>query len=294
MSVFETIVRRDPINRGWSADRKYRAVTAAGEVYFLRFSPPEARERRAWEYRHMEQAAALGVPMCDPVAFGDCPEGVYTLLRWVEGRDAEAALPELPVEVQYAYGLEAGRILRTLHTIPATDGLPDWQTRYGQKLDRKLRGYEECPVKYENGQAFVDFIGKHRHLLAGRPQTWQHGDYHCGNLMIDSAGKLTVIDFDRADCGDPWNEFNRIIWDVRAAPRFACGLLDGYFGGEIPGNFWELLALYLSCNMLSSLPWAIGFGKEETDIAIRNAQRVLEWFDGFQRTVPGWYRNGEW
>lgn len=292
MSIFASIVRRDPNDRGFSADGKYRAETDGGAVYFLRISPPEKRERREWEYRHMEQAAKLGVSMCDPVEFGECPGGVYTIQRWVEGKDAEAALPGYSEAEQYAFGLEAGRMLRKLHTIPAPEGIEDWQIRYGRKIDDKLRRYEECPLKYENGQAFVDFLHSRRHLLAGRPQTWQHGDYHCGNLMIDSAGRLTVIDFDRADYGDPWNEFNRIIWDVRAAPRFACGMLDGYFGGEIPGEFWGLLAVYLSCNMLSSLPWAMDFGQKEIDIARRNAQRVLEWYDGFQRIVPGWYRKG--
>ena len=55
--------------------------------------------------------------------------------------------------------------------------------------------YEECPIKYENGQAFIDYINAHRHLLSGRPRTYQHGDYHIGNMMIGNDKQLYIIDF---------------------------------------------------------------------------------------------------
>ena len=59
--------------------------------------------------------------------------------------------------------------------------------------------YEECPVKYENGQAFIDYINAHRYLLSGRPRTYQHGDYHIGNMMIGNDKRLYIIDFNRKE-----------------------------------------------------------------------------------------------
>lgn len=289
MSIFAQIVSREPIDRGWSADRKFRAQTADGEAYFLRLSPPELYERRKQEFERMEQVQDLGVRMCDPVEFGLCAEGNYTLLRWIPGRDAEWTIPELDGAAQYAYGLEAGRMLRTIHTLPAPEGLEPWAVRYGRKMDAKIAAYEACPMKYEGGELFLDYLWENRHLLAGRPQVCQHGDFHCGNLMFDESMRLTVIDFDRADFGDPWQEFNRIIWDVRAGERYACGMVDGYFGGDVPEEFWRLLALYESQNMLSSLPWAVDFGEEEIRIAVENARRVLGWYDDMKTVVPRWY-----
>ena len=32
------------------------------------------------------------------------------------------------------------------------------------------------------------YIAENRHLLKNRPQSYQHGDYHIGNMMIDSNG----------------------------------------------------------------------------------------------------------
>lgn len=38
MGVYQQIIRRIPVEKGWSADRKYCAVTADGTKYLLRIS----------------------------------------------------------------------------------------------------------------------------------------------------------------------------------------------------------------------------------------------------------------
>lgn len=207
----------------------------------------------------------------------------------MEGVDAEGYVPTLPVEKQYAYGLDAGSMLRKLHTLPAPADVTPWAERFNAKIDRKIKLYEECPLKYEKGQLFLSFLADNRYLLSDRPQTYQHGDYHIGNMMIDKDGKLTIIDFDRDDYGDPWEEFNRIVWCAQAAPAFASGMVDGYFDGEVPMEFWKLLALYISSNTLSSLPWAITFGEAEITTMRNQAAQVLQWYDGMKNVVPNWY-----
>ena len=191
---------------------------------------------------------------------------------------------------QYRYGLDAGRILAKIHTIPAPEDAPSWENRFNAKIDRKIAMYENCELKYEHGgEAFLGYLAQHRHLLSGRPQSYQHGDYHIGNMMIDRDGVLTIIDFDRDDFGDPWEEFNRIVWCAQAAPAFASGMVDGYFAGEVPMEFWKLLALYICSNTLSSLPWAIPFGEKEIQVMRNQAAQVLEWYDGMANVVPSWY-----
>ena len=288
--LFDTIVSREFIPKGWSGDKKYRAVDSRGNTYLLRIAPPERQARREAEFRRMRQAAELGIPMCRPLEIGMCPEGIYTLLSWVEGRDAEEFIPTLSPSRQYAYGLDAGRILAKLHTLPAPADAEDWESRFNRKIDRKLKMYADCPLKYENGDAFPAFIEAHRHLLADRPQSYQHGDYHIGNMMVSADGTLTVIDFDRDDWGDPWEEFNRIVWSAQAAPAFASGMVDGYFPDGVPGEFWSLLALYISSNTLSSLPWAIPFGETEITTMRTQAAQVLSWYDGMKNVVPTWYQ----
>ena len=289
--IYGKIRTRQLIDKGWSGDQKYRVTTEDGETYLLRVTPPERAEHFRRCCLHMEAAAKLGVPMCRPLECGECPEGTYAIHSWVDGEDAENVIPTLPEEKQYAYGLEAGRILKRFHTLPAPADAPPWGERFSAKLDRKIKMYEACPLKYEGGERFLECIARSRHLLSCRPQTWQHGDYHIGNMMVDRNGVLTVIDFDRDDFGDPWEEFNRIVWCAQSAPAFAAGMVDGYFDGPVPMEFWQLLALYISSNTLSSLPWAIPFGEGEVAVMRDQAAEVLRWYDGMRAVIPSWYRD---
>ncbi len=283
-------VSKEPITKGWSGEKKYCATDEQGNKYLLRITPMDQYDRKKNEYELMSRVAALGVPMCKPLEFGTCDEGVYSVQSWIAGVDANDVIHSFSAEKQYAYGFEAGRILKQIHQIPAPAEIPDWEEFFNRKASRKIQMYEECPLKYENGQTFIDFINSHRHLLANRPQTYQHGDYHIGNMMIGTDNKLYIIDFNRCEFGDPWEEFNRIVWCAQKAPLFATGMVNGYFNNEVPMEFWELLALYISSNTLSSLPWAIPFGDKEIEVMINQAKEVLSWYDNMTNPIPNWYK----
>ena len=290
MGIYQNIISKTPIDKGWSGDQKYCAITADGQEYLLRISSIDRLERKRREYEKMSEVGQLGIPMCLPVEFGTCDEGAYSIQSWIDGEDAEEAIMAMDADAQYQYGLDAGRILAKIHTIPAPNYAPNWEVRFNAKIDRKIAMYEACELKYESGgDAFLKYIAENRYLLHDRPQSYQHGDYHIGNMMIDRNGVLTIIDFDRDDFGDPWEEFNRIVWCAQAAPAFASGMVDGYFNGDIPMEFWELLALYICSNTLSSLPWAIPFGDKEIQVMRQQAAQVLQWYDGMKNVIPCWY-----
>ena len=290
MNLFDKIVSKEKIEKGWSGDKKYCVNDKEGIKYLLRLSPIEQYERKKSEFELMNQVAKLGVPMCLPLEFGICDEGVYSIQSWIDGVDAESTAANLSYDEQYNYGVEAGQILKKIHSIPAPDDIEDWADFFNRKIDRKIKAYEECPLKYENGQVFLDYIKDHRHLLANRPRTYQHGDYHVGNMMIGANGKLYIIDFNRCDFGDPWEEFNRIVWCAQAMPVFSKGMVDGYFDYNVPLAFWELLALYISSNTLSSVPWAIPFGESEIKVMINQANDILSWYDDMKNPIPSWYK----
>ncbi len=282
-------VTKEPIKKGWSNDKKYCVTNESDVKYFFRVSDIAEYENKLSEFNMMKQVSSLGVPMCQPIEFGKCDEGVYSIQSWIDGDDAEVIISNFSNAEQYAYGLEAGRILKKIHSIPAPAAQEDWELRFNRKMDNKIKKYKECPIKYENGQAFIDYINKNRHLLKDRPQVYQHGDYHIGNMMLDRSRKLYIIDFNRNDFGDPWEEFNRIVWCAQKAPKFASGMVNGYFEDNVPIDFWRLLALYISSNTLSSVYWAIPFGQGEVDIMLNQAKEILSWYDNMQNPIPTWY-----
>ena len=190
MSIYNSIVDKTPIDKGWSGDQKYCAYTADGNKYLLRISSFDRFVRKKREFENMMEVAALGIPMCHPVEFGVSGDEVYSIQSWIDGVDAEEAIVAIDASYQYGYGLDAGRILARIHTIPAPVDAPDWETRFTAKIDRKIAMYQNCEMRYKCGdEAFLDYIAGNRHLLAGRPQSYQHGDYHIGNMMIDKNGQ---------------------------------------------------------------------------------------------------------
>ncbi len=277
------------IDRGWSCDKKYCITDKDGTKHFLRITPHEKSAAREDMFKMMQQVSRLGVPMCQPIEFGFCDEGAYSIQSWIDGSDAETVIPTLSDNEQYRYGRKAGQILKVIHSIPAPNTQEDWEIRFNGKIDSKIKMYFDCPIKYSSGQLFLDYINANRHLLKNRPQVFQHGDYHIGNMMIDTRNELQIIDFDRYDFGDPWEEFNRIVWCAHKTPLFASGMVDGYFDNQVPLLFWRLLALYISCNTLSSIPWAIPFGQDEINTMQNQAKEILQWYNNMQHVIPSWY-----
>lgn len=289
---FGSFDKIDPINRGWSEDKKYCVTKADGTKYLLRISPVERYEKRKALFEQLERVASLGVPMCRPIEFGSCEDGVYALHSWIDGEDLEAVLPGLPEAEQYALGFESGKILRIIHSIPAPESQEAWATRFNRKTNMKIEKYRACGLRFAGDDKVIDYIGQNRQLLADRPQCFQHGDYHVGNMMIESGHSLRIIDFDRYDFGDPWEEFNRIVWSAAASPLFATGQLQGYFGGDPPHLFFRLLAFYIASNTLSSIYWAVPFGPSDLNTMMKQSQDVLCWFDQMRNPVPTWYQPG--
>lgn len=286
--ITEKFISCEPVDKGWSGDKKYCAADKNGGKYFLRISPYSRYDNRKALFEIMKKLEELDIPMGRPAEFGVCGSSVYLLDCWIEGEDAEKAVPLLTETEQYVLGYKSGEILRKIHSIPAPDSQEDWKTRFNRKTDTKIRRYLECGIRFKDDDKIIEYIEQNRELLKNRPQTFQHGDYHIGNMLLNADG-LYIIDFDRYDYGDPWEEFNRIVWCAQKSPYFATGQLRGYFGGEPPMEFFRLLAFYIASNTLSSIYWAIPFGQKELDTMLGQSQEVLSWYGGMRDPVPSWY-----
>ena len=291
--LYDQIVEKTVIESGWSEDRKYRVVTSDGDIYLLRISAIERYDSRVLEFKNMQKAAKMGLRICRPIEIGLCTDGCYELHEWIEGVDLSVLIGSYSQEKQYQLGVEAGRILQHLHQIEVADPLKfDWEEKFNQKLDQRIDRYLEEATQYEKGALMIDYIHQHRKLLHSRSIVFQHGDFHLGNMMINRRGQLVVIDFDRSDYGDPWEEFNRIVWCM-AFPAFASGMIDGYFNQSIPQDFWQLLALYIVGNSIGSITWAEPYGAEQVAVIVKQAQEILEMYDDMtcEKMIPKWYQS---
>ncbi|MDR1263577.1 MAG: phosphotransferase family protein [Oscillospiraceae bacterium] len=281
----------EPLKKGWSNDKKFIVDTADDRRLLLRVADIAEYDRKQTEFDMLKRMEDLNVPASRSVDFGVCNGGksVYQLLTWIDGEDAEDAMSTLTDMEQYVLGVQSGEILRKIHSIPAPDTQEEWALRFNRKTNRKIETYRKCGIRFDGDEQVVAYIEQNRWLLKNRPQCYQHGDYHVGNMIIGADKTLSIIDWNRPDYGDPWEEFNRIVWSAVASPHFATGQLRGYFGGEPPVEFFKLLAFYISSNTLSSIYWAIPFGQGEIDTMMKQSQDVLRWYENMRNPVPTWY-----
>ena len=287
------IISKEIINKGWSSDIKYCIKDEYNNKYLLRISSIDQYEKKLVEFDYLKKLEKIGLSMCKPIEFGTCDDGVYIILSWIEGVDAQEYILNLSNKEQYEYGIIAGKELLKIHSLKAPSNIFDWEEKFNKKIDRKIIMYEDCPIKIDKANNLIEYINNNRYLLKNRNLVFHHGDYHIGNMMINENKELVIIDFNRADFGDPYEEFNRIVWCAQASSYFASGIVDGYFNNDVPEDFWRVLALYISSNTLSSIPWAIPFGKEEIEVMINQSKDVLRWYDDMNTYIPSWYKKNK-
>ncbi len=279
------------IEKGWSSDKKYMATTESNEKVLVKVSNIEEFDKKEAEFEAVKRISQLGIPMMMPLQFGtiDSENLVYRVFSWVDGAEVEIIMPTLTVAEQKKLGYKSGVILRKIHSIPASVTQQDWAERFNTKIDRNISRYKACGIKVPMENRIINYINDNRKYLVGRPQTIQHGDYHVGNIFITPSKEISIIDFNRWDYGDPWEEFNRIVWTIQSSEIFASAQLDGYFQDDIPDTFFRLMALYIASNALTSIPWAIPYGESDVKAMLRNIEQMLEHYNGFETFIPSWY-----
>ena len=281
------------ISKGWSADKKYFIESKTGEKYLLRVNPIEYLARKEKEFNIIEDVYKLEINMSKPIDFGICNNGqsVYILLSWIEGKDLDEEITSFSDEEQYNIGIKAGKILKKLHSISAPAEQEDWEQRMLKKFNYHLNEYKKCGIEIKNDNKAIKYVQENLHLLKNRPQTFHHGDFHVGNLILTSKNSLGVIDFNRWDYGDPYEDFYKMMFFSRdASISFARGQIDGYFNGKIPKIFFEILALYVADVILYSVVWAISYGEEEVNTMLRLAEMIFTDYDNFNLIVPKWFK----
>lgn len=284
-----TIERCEPLLKGWSRDKKYRLFSAGGEKLLLRISDGELFDKKKKQFELLRKIDALRINASKPVAFGSLDDGkVYTLLTWLDGEDAEKVLPEASSERAFELGMDAGKTMKKLHGVEVnTDGFSWWEL-YKNKIERKIRNFRENSIELPKKELVADFVLSHMRYAKDRPALFQHGDYHCGNMIVNGNG-IGVIDFDKNGIADPYDEFKCFCWNVYANPDFENGMINGYFNADVPDDFWHVLSLYAAESLLGHITWAMRFGETEISTAKKVYHDTLEWFDDFNRIIPKWY-----
>lgn len=281
----------DSVSKGWSSDKKYLVKTKAGELLLLRLADIDQYDAKKKEYEIITRYSKTGIKMSMPVEFGTCNKGenVYMLLTWVEGKDLEEVLSGLPEKEQYLLGRKAGLILKKIHSIKVDEKDIPIETKKPKKL-LQLSKYEESQVRIADDEIAIKYVKDNIEQIWKKQPVYMHGDYHPGNLIYMNDGSIGVIDFNRWEAGDPYEEFYKLeSFGVENSIPYCIGQIDAYFEDEIPQDFWVTLAVYVAHASLYSIKWAEKFGQEDIDRMVKRCKMAFDDYDNFKSVIPKWY-----
>lgn len=280
-----------PINKGFSADQKY----IIDEQYLIRMFSSEFEISRRGEYHMIHALSAYSDYVPKVIEFGSLKDLnlSYMILTYLPGEDAEVSLQRLKEEEQYSAGLIAGGELKKLHSLSAPATVLPWYEQKKQKNDHYLVGFKKLPLDKEIKLMLETYIDKNEYLMKGRPNTFQHDDFHPSNLLINNRKFSGIIDFQRMDWGDPIHDLTKLgFFSSRISVPFTRGIVDGYHNNNVVDNeFWKLYTLYSVMHIVSALVWGLRISVEQYELLLSYSLDVIRDHDDFNRVIPKWYES---
>ena len=119
----------------------------------------------------------------------------------------------------------------------------------------------------------------------------QHDDFHPGNIVIDHGRFAALIDFNRSDYGDPYEDHRKLPWfTVPVSVAFAQGTLVGYFDApEPPPDFWPRYTLHVAMSAWDSVLWAADYYPEQLADFRERSSAILASHDLENGGPPEWW-----
>ena len=268
-----------------SPSLKMYTVRKGGKDFLLRTDFSERYEEEAalaaFAHRIFEEGGAyVSSPLEVGAYFNDTM--VYSLYNFFCGDNLARRLPEFSTSHQLSFGVEAGKLLKKLHTIlPEEDDKPV----HHEDMFLILTKLEEKGINYEGFGEASAFMKKYHALPDNRPVTAVHGSFSANSLFLDKDLNVGILPLETAQWDDPVTDLISLS-DSYSLP-FMKGVLKGLFEGQLPKDFFELLCFYRTYGLLSDIDAADS--KEELDAAVLRAQKLSEDYEKYQRVIPSWY-----
>jgi aminoglycoside phosphotransferase (APT) family kinase protein len=293
LSLPETVVGIEFLDKGYSPDRKYVLKTDTGNAYLLRLSDIVEVEIRRVNYEMVVGLWQAKVRCSRPICFGTYPDAsiCYMVLSYLEGACAEKALPRLVLAQQYEFGKAAGEELARIHHALSPAQQVDNYTRRREKYAHYLDKFKELGFTFVGQEEAEQYTAAHIELLRNQPTTFRHGDYHPGNLIEKDGALVGVIDFNRCDWGDPIDEFYKLaFWGAPLSREYACGQIRGYFDGNPPAEFWPLYNLHVAMALPTDMVWRHWHQPEQFQAARELVELIAGAHDFENGCAPTWWQ----
>ncbi|MDM5297984.1 aminoglycoside phosphotransferase family protein [Bacillus pumilus] len=283
-----------PMRSGYSGDRTFKVTTANDEKLVLKLTDVKRADDLKRKAHLLRRFKERGILCSEVLEMGIDKEqnDFYRIFPFIEGENAREFIHQRTNEEQYEIGRRAGKELRLLHTYAAPSTIKPWDERVMAKHERYVHAYHSSGVTFEHDEIILHFIKSHQDAVKGRPNRFQHDDFHLGNLLIKGNQYAGVIDFDQSDWGDPIHDFYKLsLFSREKSIPFSIGQIDGYLGTKASNEFWLLFSIYTAMSFFSSIVWTLTFDPAHMREMMERVKRMTKEHQCFNRLAPIWYTN---
>lgn len=283
----------EKVNEGWSSDLKFYVEDYYGKKLLLRVANAANYYEKLEEFNFIKKCNTLDFEMSQAIEIGFCNKNnnVYIILTWVEGHSLNKVIGNLNNKDQYRLGVEAGKILKAIHSLKLEPNEKTIVYNPKDKILSKLSRYENSKNRIKEDQFAIDFVKNNLKKINALPRVYRHGDYHPGNLILTPLNMIGVIDFNRWKYGDIYEDFYKIqSFSIEVSIPFSIGQIHGYFTGEPPLEFWNILAIYVAYSSLNLIVWSEKFGEDSINGMKQRCITAFNDYNKFKSIIPNWYK----
>ena len=289
-----------PLEGGSDGESRYLLLSGKNK-YLLSDSDMNLWGRRFVQYYCWRDIAHLHINMpkilhknCQDDHNGE--EKVLCVFTYVEGCPISEYLRRANRYEAYRIGVRVGNMVKEIHAVEVDYHMhhqSPWLRHYEYVQRNALEAYRPHPLT----DTFLQYYTEHSDTLKKYNSTVHYtyfdGGYKKDNLIVFVTNELTLDNLvicdgepglkniSGIDVCDPMYEFRFMASFALCNEYFATGVIDGYFDGEIPEDFFGILKYYTCEYVISE------FGKTLTE---HDVNGILEFYGHMKEEIPKWYQ----
>ncbi len=269
------------ISSGASPIKKY-LVTKDNKFYLLRMYSSKYFKGRLESIENIKKLSQgnINIPRIIEYEYLPDQEYSYIVLEWIDGTSLDQILTSFNEE---EYGSLVGQELRRFHQVPIESS--NIKERFLSSISKRINRIkkEQIPIDISELERYIE---QHKSVLDKQTSTITHGDIHPGNIITRN-NHVYFIDLDVTKESHPWSDLSSNVTDQNNK-GFYSSLINSYFDGTLPEDFWQVYNLY---GILYLLDFVLYVKRENRALELAE-QRINEFLKNNNHfsTEPSWYK----
>ena len=160
---------------------------------------------------------------------------------------------------------------------------------YQERTEYYIELYRKCGYTFKGDEEIISYLQEQQHCIGERPVALMHEDFQTDNMVISCYGELSIIDFQMCGVVDPYLVLTGAEVSAMYSIPFAMGQIDGYFGNNVPRDFWEKYNYYMLTEMLYAFTVGVKIA-EEREETFHMFDEEVNRIKYHGSHIPAWYQ----